>query len=85
MFKKFLSYQKHILSHGRKSTCGSIDYMCDRGDCGKRFESNYALQHHIDMHDNNLEGCFFCSWRGIVRDFYYERFLKSMTPSCGWI
>lgn len=59
---EILSSQKHISSHSRKSTGGTIDHMCDRGDCGKTFKDNYSLLQHLDLHDNNLAKCFFCPW-----------------------
>ena len=37
--------------------------MCNRTECGKTFQKKSALQNHIDLHDNNLEICYFCPWR----------------------
>ena len=37
--------------------------MCDRGNCGKTFDSNTDLKRHQNLHDNNLQKCYFCPWR----------------------
>ena len=47
-------------AHKRKSVGGSIEFMCDRGDCGKTFERRSALRKHVNLHDNNLQKCYFC-------------------------
>ena len=59
-----LSLQKHLRSHIIKSSGGSVEFMCDRGDCSKTFEKHYHLVRHLKMHDNSYESCFFCPWRG---------------------
>ena len=46
-----------------RNTGGTIDFMCDRGDCGKTFVSRNHLKNHVDLHDNNLKKCYFCLWR----------------------
>ena len=51
------------MSHKRRSVAGSIANRCNRGDCGKTFESQAALKNHTDLHDNNLQVCYFCPWR----------------------
>ena len=53
----------HVTSHKRKSVGGSVDFMCNRAECGKTFQKKSALQNHIDLHDNNLQICYFCPWR----------------------
>ena len=37
--------------------------MCDGGNCGKTFDSNTDLKRHQNLHDNNLQKCYFCPWR----------------------
>ena len=40
--------------------------MCDRGTCGKKFRRQAELEKHLNLHDNNLEKCYFCPW-GVAR------------------
>ena len=40
--------------------------MCDRDGCGKKFRRRGELVRHLNLHDNNLEKCFFCPW-GVAR------------------
>ena len=53
-------------SHKRKSSGGSVEFMCDRGNCGKTFERQTALQKHLNIHDNNIVKCYFCPWISAV-------------------
>ena len=59
-----MSYQKHLRSHSTKSSGGSVEFMCDRGDCGKTFPNHHHLLRHLRMHENLYESCYFCPWRG---------------------
>ena len=49
-------------SHKRKSVGGSLEYMCDRGDCKKTFRRIGELRVHLNLHDNIVKKCFFCPW-----------------------
>ena len=64
----FLMFLKmHTSSHKQAKVghSGSIEYACDRGNCGKSFENSYGLQNHLNMHDNCLYRCHFCAWTGV--------------------
>lgn len=62
----FWASKKHLQSHLRKARTGSIEFVCDRGTCGKTFADLSALVKHINLHDNNLEKCYFCPWGAVV-------------------
>ena len=49
-------------AHKRKSVGGSVEFMCERGNCGKTFCSNSDLLKHHNLHDNILDKCPFCPW-----------------------
>ena len=60
----------HTASH-MKAKCretGSIEHVCDRGKCGKRFDTDAKLQIHLSMHDNILYRCHFCTWTGVLAE-----------------
>ena len=61
-----MSYQKHLNSHKSESVGGTLEFMCDREGCGKKFRRRGELVRHLNLHDNNLEKCFFCPW-GVAR------------------
>ena len=42
---------------------GSIEISCC--ECGKRFQKENDLINHIKIHENNLDSCYFCPWKGI--------------------
>ena len=44
---------------------GSIDFSCDRGNCGKRFNCQSELKEHLKIHDNIVHKCHFCPWTGV--------------------
>ena len=64
LFFLILSYQNHLRFHSTKSSGGSVEFMCDRGDCGKSFKKPFPLVRHLKIHDNLYENCYFCPWRG---------------------
>ena len=49
-------------SHNRKIDGGRLEFLCDRGNCGKTFQSPSDLKKHQNIHDNILETCYFCPW-----------------------
>ena len=49
-------------SHKRKSVGGSLEYLCERGDCKKTFRHSGELRIHLNLHDNIVTKCFFCPW-----------------------
>ena len=53
-----LSYQKHLNSHKSESVGGTLEFMCDREGCGKKFRRRGELVRHLNLHDNNLEKLF---------------------------
>ena len=57
----------HTTSHKDKTRgrCGSVEFACDRGDCGKRLMNRGLLRTHLQMHDNDLYKCHFCPWTGV--------------------
>ena len=57
--------------HRRKSVGGSIEFTCDRGDCGKTFDSKTDLERHLGRHDNNFQKCFFCPWASQTHNRMY--------------
>jgi len=61
------SYKFHISSHKRAKDGqgGSIEHVCDRGNCGKRFNRAKQLAIHLKIHDNISVKCHFCPWTGI--------------------
>jgi len=59
------SYKTHVSSHRTISKCRSIENVCDRGNCGKRFGLRSDLQKHLKIHDNILLKCHFCPWTGV--------------------
>ena len=54
--------QVHVNSHKKNVSGGSVEFMCDRGDCGKMFSDQFKLAKHTDLHDNKLIRCYFCPW-----------------------
>ena len=60
--KIFWASQIHVKSHERKSVGGTIEIMCDRGNCGKTFRRQSELIDHLNLHDNFLQKCYFCPW-----------------------
>ena len=58
----FWAYKQHVEHHKRKYVGGSVEFMCDRGDCRKTFQHQTALQTHLNLHDNNVTKCYFCPW-----------------------
>ena len=60
--KIFRASQIHVKSHERKSVGGTIEIMCDRGNCGKTFRRQSELIDHLNLHDNFLQKCYFCPW-----------------------
>ena len=56
--------EKHVTkAHERQNNdSGSIEFQCDRGNCGKFFANRGALRHHLNLHDNNVVKCYFCPW-----------------------
>ena len=56
------SHQIHLAAHKKECVGGSIEFMCDRGDCGKTFRFILGLQIHLEIHDNHLKKCYFCPW-----------------------
>ena len=60
--KFFWASQIHVKSHERKSVGGTIEIMCDRGNCGKTFRRQSELIDHLNLHDNFLQKCYFCPW-----------------------
>ena len=64
-------------SHTLKSVGGTLDQMCDRGDCGKTFEKHSQLLRHLNIHDNNLKNCYFCPWKTpVATTSHLENHLK---------
>ena len=64
----FLNILKlHTASHkkAKSGIGGLIEHTCDRGNCGKKFNRDHALQNHLNMHDNILYKCHFCPWTGV--------------------
>ena len=39
-----------------------MEFLCDRGDCGKTFINKNGLIKHLRLHDNDVIKCFFCPW-----------------------
>ena len=63
----FLIFLKlHTSSHRntRLGRAGSVEFACDRGNCGKRFKDRVLLRNHLNIHDNILAKCHFCPWTG---------------------
>lgn len=52
----------HMNAHERGNTGGSVEFMCDRRNCGKIFHRQSHLQRHLNLHDNIVERCYFCPW-----------------------
>ena len=52
--------------HLRKSNVGSIQFRCKHLSCEKTFADLSALQIHLNLHENNVEKCYFCPWAAVV-------------------
>ena len=59
----FWAFKKHLQSHNRKSVGGTLENMCDRGNCGKTFRFESELRMHLRLHDNAVTKCSFCPWK----------------------
>ena len=59
-----MSLKKHLEGHKRKSTAGSLDFQCEHSECGKTFKGRFLLEQHRNLHNNNLQKCYFCPWAG---------------------
>ena len=64
----------HGNSHkrGPSDNYGSIEFMCDRGDCGKLFHNRTALAAHLDLHENRKTKCYFCPWSCVDTKRYLQ-------------
>ena len=52
-------------AHERQNNdSGSIEFQCDRGNCGKTYRNQSELHRNLDIHDNFFEKCFFLSLEG---------------------
>ena len=62
----------HTASHRRAKAGqrGSIEHTCDRGNCGRRFNSEHELKTHLKIHDNIVKRCHFCAWAGVQHKDY---------------
>ena len=68
IFVKQHIQKSHIKT--RTGQGGSIDYACDRGNCGKRFRFAGNLKDHLRLHDNDVYRCHFCPWTGVMQHNY---------------
>ena len=55
-----------------------IEYRCDRGECGKRFDSRGSLRLHLRIHDNIVHKCPFCCWANAK----YESLVHHLNIHC---
>ena len=62
MLKFELRSQKHLKHHERKSVGGTSEFSCIHGNCGKTFRRIAELIKHHNLHENNLDKCYFCPW-----------------------
>ena len=73
---KFEAYNQyclktHLRSHITENTGKYLTVTCPRKNCGMRYKSNSNLQVHLNVHDNILIKCTFCSWAG-AKFFHYS-------------
>ena len=72
---KFQAYstfclKKHLLAHVTENRGKNLIVTCPRQKCGMKFRYNSHLQHHLNVHDNNLIKCSFCPWAGAKFENY---------------
>ena len=67
-------------SHKRKSVGGSLEYLCERGDCKKTFRHSGELRIHLNLHDNIVTKCFFCPWVTADRKIHHHLDHHFKTP-----
>ena len=83
---KILSFKTHLNFHTRETVGGTIDLMCNRGNCMQKFSKFSHLQAHINLHDNILEKCELCPWRGntsgVNIKLHYDRHLGIKEHVC---
>ena len=81
----FELFEKHVYSHTVKSIGGTVEYMCDRGSCGKTFRNSTELRHHVMVHDNSLPRCPFCPWKGVgtaTRNIHFDHHFEIRRFEC---
>ena len=71
-----MSSQRHLNMHRHNTKGGLLEYECNQKLCGKRFQASRDLEYHIRLHDNRLDSCFFCPWKGISGKNHSETHLS---------